>query len=146
MGEELKESIENQKLNAGACKNLFARKLRKNLVHHSLRSPVAVADWLFNKIAACIYQPIVDAPTIDPEAADGPAELSGSLTSIAKAAFDLGKDLRQIPTQMTARFARRVPKPAHFFQQQLPGRYSRQTDAAAAGSEINCDIKFAGHE
>jgi len=82
---KLEKRIENQKLNTGACKDLLTWESCKNLLHHSLCSLVAVADGLLNKFSAGVYQTVVNTPTVDAEAANGPAKLARSLTGIAEA-------------------------------------------------------------
>src|SRR5438105_9153830 len=119
-------------LNAGALENIFARDLREDLLHHSLRPFVPVTNWEFAQFALSVNQSIINAPAIDSNALNWPSEFTRPFACHTDACFDLLENLRQIPSKVILQLDRRIFEPSHLFKQQLGARHSGEEDSSAS--------------
>src|SRR2546425_7942256 len=116
MGVELEQRIEAHELNAGALENLFARDAPEDLLHHSLRSFVPVANWKFEEFACSVNQSIINAPAIDSNALNWPSELARPFAGLTQTSLYFIENPRKSPAKESVGLARRIGKPAHFFK------------------------------
>src|SRR5215510_4666254 len=137
MGEELKDRVEVQKLNACEGEDFIARHSLEDLLHNVRGSLIAVTDRVFNQISIRVNQSVINAPTVHADALDRSSEPPRSLTRRAQSGFDPVEDARQVPAQMPIAPIRRVIKPMRFLKQQFVRFNSDQKDAPAARAKVN---------
>src|SRR5262249_52108632 len=145
MSEKLKKRVEGEELNASAGENFGAWRILEDLLHHPRRSPVAVADRVFDKIAVGIDQPIINPPTVYADAHDWTAEPPCPLSRHIQSDLDVREDALQIPAQTPLASDRRIMKPVRFLKQQFARRDSDEKNAPASGAEINRDVERVVH-
>src|SRR5262245_4984092 len=145
MSEKLKKRVEGEELNARAGENFGAWRSLEDLLHHSRRPLVAIADRVFDQIAVGIDQPIINSPTVYADAHDGPPEPPRSLSRQIHSGLDVREDAMQIPAQMPLASGRRIMKPIRFLEQQFARRDSDEKNAPAARAEINRDVERVVH-
>src|SRR5205807_2687914 len=145
MGVDLKQRIECQKLNAGALENLFARNVREDLLHHSLRSFVPVGNWKFEEFAFSVNQSIINAPAIDSDALNWPSELARSFACSTQANLYFIENPWKVPAKVPGGLAGWIVKSAYFFKQKLSRRKSCKEHAPATRTEVDGDVKRILH-
>jgi hypothetical protein len=137
MSKKLKQSVEFQKLNAGALVNLCARHPCKDRFENPFCPRIPVTNRIFNQFSRAVDEPVVNSPAIDSNTPDGDAQRARPFTRFPRAGFYLVKDLREVPTQMPTLQFRWVIKASYLFKQQFSWRCAGQKHAPASRSEIN---------
>src|SRR6266571_1219658 len=101
MSAKLKECVEVEKLNACPLNDVLARNAREDFVHQPLRSIVSITDRMFDKVAFCIDQTIINSPAINSDAPNLPPEFTRPLARLGNATLNLAKNMRNVPSQIT---------------------------------------------
>src|SRR4249919_337316 len=110
MREKLEQCIERQELNAGAFEDFLTRPLRKHLLHHALRSLIAITNRRLDEIAGRVEQSVVHSPTINAHAANLSSEFTGASRGITQAVLYLNENPGKVPTKVAGSFDRWIMK------------------------------------
>src|SRR5436305_3002424 len=112
---ELEERIERLQLDACAPVQHIARNTGENLLHHPVRTGVAILEGLAEQEAVRIYQAVINPPGIDADA----VQRSGHLAYFAQSGEDVIPQPQDISAAMPTQRHRLVRKAVDLFQVEL---------------------------
>jgi hypothetical protein len=143
---QLKQSIERHQLESGAHEQVVLRDASEDLVHHPLRTRVAITDRFLKEISITVDETVIDPPTRYANALNTLAQLSRPFSSVIKTSSYLIENFCEVPPQVPVLLARRIVKPPDFFEQQLVRWETTKKNAPTAGSEIDRYEKSIIHQ
>ena len=103
---ELEERIEGLQLDACALVQHIARNTGEDLLHHPVRTVVAILEGLAEQEAVSIYQAVIDPPGIDADA----VERSGKLMCFTQSCQGIVPQTQNIPKAVPTELHRLVGK------------------------------------